>query len=96
MSKIFWLTFGFVGQGLFAARFIVQWIKSEKEKKSVVPIQFWYFSFVGGAMLFVYVCHLRDPVLILGQLSGLFIYARNLHLIYKEKQALKNSAEDLS
>lgn len=93
MSKTFWLTFGFIGQGLFAARFIVQWIKSEKEKKSVVPIQFWYYSFIGGAMLFIYVCHLRDPVLILGQLSGLFIYARNLHLIYKEKKALKTQGQ---
>lgn len=91
MNKTLWLAFGFIGQGLFAARFIVQWIKSEKEKKSVVPIHFWYFSFVGGAMLFIYVCHLRDPVLILGQLSGLFIYARNLQLIYKEKKALKHT-----
>lgn len=85
--NIFWLIFGFAGQGLFAARFIIQWLKSEKAKKSVIPIQFWYFSLIGGVVMFVYAVHLRDPVFILGQFSGLFIYARNLYFIHQEKQS---------
>jgi lipid-A-disaccharide synthase-like uncharacterized protein len=79
-----WLTIGFVGQALFSMRFIVQWIKSERMKRSVVPLAFWYFSLAGGAALFVYALHRNDPVFILGQGLGIFIYLRNLWLIYRE------------
>ena len=86
MNHALWLFFGFVGQSLFAARFVVQWIISEKMKKSVIPVQFWYLSIAGGAILFIYVLHLRDPVLIVGQFAGLFIYARNLYFISRSKK----------
>jgi lipid-A-disaccharide synthase-like uncharacterized protein len=78
-----WLTIGFLGQGLFSMRFIVQWIKSERMKRSVVPLAFWYFSLAGGAALFIYALHREDPVFVLGQGLGIFIYLRNLWLIYR-------------
>jgi lipid-A-disaccharide synthase-like uncharacterized protein len=82
-----WMIIGFIGQGLFSARFIVQWLKSEREKKSVFPIAFWYFSIAGGVTLLAYAIHRRDPVFIVGQLTGLFIYLRNLYfVIYERKQ----------
>jgi len=79
-----WLAIGFLGQGLFSVRFIVQWLKSERIKRSVVPLAFWYFSLAGGAVLLVYSLHRRDPVFILGQAIGILIYLRNLWLIYRE------------
>jgi lipid-A-disaccharide synthase-like uncharacterized protein len=79
-----WLTVGFLGQALFSMRFIVQWIKSERVKRSVVPLAFWYFSLAGGAALFVYALHRSDPVFVVGQGLGIFIYLRNLWLIYHE------------
>lgn len=82
-----WLTIGFLGQGLFSMRFIVQWIKSERMKRSVVPLAFWYFSLAGGAALLVYALHRSDPVFIVGQGLGIFIYLRNLWLIYREPVA---------
>ena len=81
-----WLTIGFVGQALFSMRFIVQWIKSERMKRSVVPLAFWYFSLAGGAALFAYALHLSDPVFVVGQGLGIFIYLRNLWLIYRHPQ----------
>lgn len=86
-TKTFWLIIGFLGQGCFFARFFVQWIASEKAKKSVVPISFWYFSIVGGFILLIYSLYRMDPVFILGQSTGLFIYLRNLYLIKKESKA---------
>ena len=77
----FWVLIGFVGQFVFGARFIVQWIASEREKRSHVPVQFWYLSLVGGAVTTVYAIHRRDPVFIVGQASGLIVYIRNLMLI---------------
>ena len=79
-----WLAIGFLGQGLFSMRFVIQWIKSERAKKSIVPLAFWYFSLAGGATLLAYAIHRGDPVFIVGQAAGLFIYLRNLWLIYKE------------
>ncbi len=78
-----------MGQLLFSARFVVQWLKSEKEKKSVIPTAFWYFSISGGIVLLTYALHKQDPVFILGQGLGLFIYVRNLQLIRKEHKRLK-------
>ena len=81
----FWLVLGFFAQFLFSMRFIVQWIASERQKKSVVPVQFWYFSIGGSLLLLIYAIHRKDPVFILGQSMGLFIYFRNLMLIYSKK-----------
>ena len=83
-----WLIIGFLGQALFTMRFVVQWIKSERLKRSVVPLAFWYFSLFGGATLFCYAVHRGDPVLIVGQGLGIFIYLRNLWLIYREHRDL--------
>jgi lipid-A-disaccharide synthase-like uncharacterized protein len=84
-----WLVIGFIGQGLFSARFIIQWFKSEREKKSVFPIAFWYFSIGGGVTLLAYAIHKEDPVFIVGQLSGLLIYFRNLYFVVYERKNLK-------
>ncbi len=87
MSKeTLWIIIGFVGQGLFTMRFVVQWISSEKNKKSVIPLAFWYFSLAGGIVLFSYALYRKDPVFILGQSFGVFVYTRNLYFIYKEKK----------
>jgi lipid-A-disaccharide synthase-like uncharacterized protein len=88
-----WLVIGFAGQGLFSMRFIVQWLKSERAKKSVVPLAFWYFSLAGGAALTLYAIHRGDPVFIVGQGMGLFIYLRNLWLIYKEPRQPERPAD---
>lgn len=79
------LIIGFAGQGLFAMRFIIQWLKSEGEGRSVIPLAFWYFSIGGGLVLFLYALWRQDPVIICGQGLGLFIYLRNLFLIFKEQ-----------
>jgi lipid-A-disaccharide synthase-like uncharacterized protein len=78
-----WLGVGLLGQALFTARFLVQWIASEKRKQSVVPIHFWYFSLGGGVTLLAYAIYRRDPVFILGQASGIFVYVRNLWFIHR-------------
>jgi lipid-A-disaccharide synthase-like uncharacterized protein len=80
-----WIVIGFVAQGIFSARFIVQWIVSEKKKKSTIPKIFWYLSLAGSSILLVYALHRKDPVFILGQGVGIFIYIRNLMLWKEEK-----------
>ena len=82
--EIIFLIIGFVGQGLFASRFIVQWIYSEKNKESTIPVVFWYLSIFGGIGLLTYAIFRKDPVIILGQSFGIFIYLRNLILIYRK------------
>ena len=81
-----WLVIGFLGQGLFAMRFIYQWIYSERVGRSIIPIPFWYFSIFGGLTLLAYAIHRADPVFITGQAFGVLIYSRNLHLIYRERR----------
>ena len=76
-----WLAVGFGAQLMFSMRFIIQWIASERVKASIVPNTFWYFSLVGGALLFAYAIYRRDPVFMVGQGTGLVIYARNIHFI---------------
>jgi lipid-A-disaccharide synthase-like uncharacterized protein len=83
-----WLALGFAGQALFSARFLVQWVSSERRKRSVIPLAFWYFSLAGGATLFAYAVHIGDPVFILGQSLGVLIYSRNLYFIHKERRQL--------
>lgn len=77
----FWLLFGFFAQSLFFFRFLIQWVASEREGRSVIPIYFWYFSLAGGVGLFVYAIHIKDPVFVIGQGLGVFVYVRNLMLI---------------
>jgi lipid-A-disaccharide synthase-like uncharacterized protein len=84
-----WLSIGLLGQLMFSMRFIVQWLKSESQKKSVIPITFWYYSILGGIILLAYAIHRHDPVFILGQATGLLIYIRNLHLIRQERKSTK-------
>lgn len=79
-----WIIFGFVGQAAFFMRFLVQWIISEKKGESTVPVSFWYFSLVGGIILFIYAIQRKDPVFMLGQGGGLVIYVRNLFLIKRK------------
>jgi lipid-A-disaccharide synthase-like uncharacterized protein len=79
----FWVFFGLCGQLLFGSRFIVQWVASERKKRSHIPILFWYLSLSGGIVTTFYAVHRRDPVFILGQSAGLVVYLRNLMLIYR-------------
>ncbi|AQT43006.1 lipid-A-disaccharide synthase N-terminal domain-containing protein [Bartonella sp. M0283] len=81
-----WIVLGFVAQALFMMRFVVQWLASEKAKKSVMPVAFWFFSLGGGVLLFIYAIRQKDPVFIAGQGLGLIVYIRNLSLIYREKK----------
>lgn len=83
-AELLWVVFGFAAQLFFTARFLVQWLASEKARKSVMPVAFWYFSMLGGVMLLAYAIHRSDPVFILGQALGVVIYARNLWLIHQE------------
>ena len=80
-ANTLWLCIGFLGQLLFTSRFLVQWIASERARRSVVPLAFWWFSLAGGATLLAYAVWRRDPVFAVGQASGLLIYIRNLMLI---------------
>jgi len=84
-GEYIWLAIGLLGQGIFSARFIVQWLVSEKEKRSVIPVVFWYLSLLGGITLLFYSIYKRDPVFILGQSTGVLIYSRNLFLIQRER-----------
>ncbi|MBM3222150.1 MAG: lipid A biosynthesis protein [Candidatus Rokubacteria bacterium] len=78
-----WVGVGLLGQALFSARFIVQWIASERRKQSVVPAEFWYLSLAGALITLSYAVYRLDPVFILGYTPGLFIYARNLYFIHR-------------
>jgi lipid-A-disaccharide synthase-like uncharacterized protein len=82
----FWLAVGFSGQAFFTARFVVQWAVSEKRRDSVVPVTFWWLSLAGGLMLLSYAISRRDPVIVLGQAMGMFVYARNLMLVAKARR----------
>jgi lipid-A-disaccharide synthase-like uncharacterized protein len=83
-----WVGVGLAGQALFAGRFIVQWFASERSKRSVVPIHFWYLSIAGAAVLLAYAIHKHDIVFIIGQSLGFFIYIRNLALIHRERRKI--------
>ena len=84
-TEVIFLIIGFSGQGVFASRFIVQWIYSEKIGESTIPIVFWYLSILGGLGLLTYAIFRQDPVIIIGQSFGILIYIRNLFLIYRKK-----------
>lgn len=82
-----WLMVGFAAQTMFSLRFLVQWIATERAGESVVPIAFWYFSLSGGAMLLSYAIYRVDPVFIVGQAAGLFVYSRNIYIIKFKKRS---------
>ncbi len=88
MDKI-WLAIGFTAQLLFSARFLVQWIASERQQRSVIPVAFWFLSLGGGILLLAYAIWRRDPVFILGQSTGALIYSRNLYLVFRERAQAK-------
>lgn len=81
-----WVLLGFAAQAFFTARFVVQWIASERAGRSVVPVAFWLFSIGGGALLLVYALYRRDPVFIAGQAFSLFVYLRNLQFVLRERR----------
>lgn len=83
--ELFWIVLGFCAQFMFMMRFVMQWIFSERARRSVVPEVFWYFSIAGGVLLLAYAIHRADPVFIAGQGLGLIIYARNVYFIWREK-----------
>lgn len=85
------ITIGFGGQLLFAMRFIIQWISSERQSRSIIPIAFWYFSIGGGVVLLLYAIWRQDPVIMVGQGLGLFIYSRNLYFILRDQHKQKPS-----
>ena len=88
-----WAWVGIVAQLMFTARFLVQWIASERAGHSVVPFSFWLLSIVGGMMLFVYALLQRDPVFIIGQGAGVAIYWRNLTFVLRDRKAKREAAE---
>lgn len=83
--ELFWIVLGFCAQFMFMMRFVMQWIYSERVRRSVVPEVFWYFSIAGGVLLLAYAIHRADPVFIAGQGLGLIIYGRNIYFIWREK-----------
>ncbi len=100
-----WYLVGFCGQLFFTMRFLVQWVHSERHRRSLIPVAFWFFSMGGGAVLLSYAIYRQDPVFILGQAFGLIIYSRNLYFIFAGKAAdgsdpelslLRKDAEDLA
>ncbi|MDF2232758.1 lipid-A-disaccharide synthase N-terminal domain-containing protein [Albimonas sp. CAU 1670] len=90
-AELIWIFVGLAGQALFMGRFLIQWLASEKAKRSVIPLAFWWFSIGGAAVLLAYAIHRADPVFILGQSLGFFIYARNLWLIRAERRGAQPS-----
>jgi len=93
-SLTFWLALGFTGQIMFSMRFLVQWMASERARRSIIPLAFWYFSIAGGLLLFAYALWREDPVFIVGQGAGIAIYSRNLYFIYRERGNRKGAGGD--
>ncbi|HKY85642.1 MAG TPA: lipid-A-disaccharide synthase N-terminal domain-containing protein [Pseudorhodoplanes sp.] len=81
-----WVLLGFVAQAMFTMRFVVQWIASEREGKSVIPLAFWFFSIGGGLLLLGYALYRKDPVFIVGQAFGVFVYLRNLYFVMRNHE----------
>lgn len=86
LSQNTWFWIGLLGQAIFGARFVVQWLYSEYKKKSVIPVMFWYLSLVGSIVLLMYAIHIDDLVFTLGYSLNLIIYIRNLVMVKREKQ----------
>jgi lipid-A-disaccharide synthase-like uncharacterized protein len=86
MRLDWWVLLGFLAQAFFTMRFLVQWLASENAGKSIIPMAFWWFSIGGGLLLLVYALYRRDPVFILGQGFGVFVYLRNLQFVLRERR----------
>lgn len=86
MRLDWWVLLGFLAQALFTMRFLVQWLASERAGKSVIPLAFWWFSIGGGLLLLIYALYRRDPVFILGQGFGVFVYLRNLQFVLRARR----------
>ena len=82
-----WVLLGFLAQAMFTARFVVQWIASERVGHSVIPLAFWLFSIAGGVLLLIYALQRKDPVFIAGQSFGVFVYLRNLYFVLRDRKA---------
>jgi len=88
LTKLTWVVLiGYAGQALFTMRFLVQWIASERAGRSVIPVAFWFFSIGGGLLLFSYALYVKDPVFILGQGFGVFVYLRNLYFVMRDRKS---------
>ena len=87
-----WVLLGFIAQGLFTMRFLVQWLASERAGRSVIPLAFWIFSIGGGVLLLVYALYRRDAVFIAGQAFGVFVYLRNLQFVLRDRKAAASTA----
>jgi len=92
-AEVIWVSIGFLGQFMFSMRFLVQWLASERARESIVPMAFWYFSILGGMTLLSYAIWRQDPVIIVGQATGLIIYSRNLRLIFKKRRRQRRAAK---
>jgi lipid-A-disaccharide synthase-like uncharacterized protein len=91
-AGVMWVGLGLLGQALFSGRMVLQWLVSERQSKSVITESFWWFSLLGGLILFTYFVWRQDPVAMLGQASGIVIYSRNLRLIYKQKRRARRDS----
>jgi len=87
-AGIAWVALGLAGQLAFSGRMLLQWIVSEKRRRSTIPVGFWWLSLVGATMLLAYFIWRKDIVGVLGQGTGWVIYARNLYFIYREQEAV--------
>ncbi|HVU42233.1 MAG: lipid-A-disaccharide synthase N-terminal domain-containing protein [Xanthobacteraceae bacterium] len=87
-----WVILGFTAQAMFSARFLVQWIASERAGRSVIPLAFWTFSIAGGVLLLAYALYRKDPVFIAGQAFGVFVYVRNLYFVLRDRKAAVSAA----
>jgi len=96
MTETIWLVIGFLGQGVFFMRWVVQWLASERSARSRVPTAFWYMSLIGGLITLAYAIYRKDPVFIAGQSLGAFVYLRNLMLIYRPGSAAAATAAPTS
>ena len=88
-----WVLLGFVAQAMFTMRFVVQWIASEREGRSVIPLAFWFFSIGGGVLLLGYALYRRDPVFIVGQAFGVFVYLRNLYFVLRDHEPIGGESQ---
>ena len=87
-----WVILGFTAKAMFSARFLVQWIASERAGRSVIPLAFWTFSIAGGVLLLAYALYRKDPVFIAGQAFGVFVYVRNLYFVLRDRKAAVSAA----
>ena len=92
-TETIWIGIGFLGQGLFFGRWVIQWIASERKSQSQVPISFWYMSLIGGLITLAYAIYRRDPVFIAGQSVGAVVYIRNLMLISRQNRSKAAAGE---